>query len=354
MKSKKLRVIIPLLVMLVVAVGFGMRANLGTLSAIGWGDVSILCPLGALGTMLASKTVLPRAVVSLVLAVAAIIVLGRAFCAWVCPVPLVSKLRNLFSAKKTGARKPAEGGKGTASARGGEKADDDEPAASAARSSRTAAAKASRTAANATAGQIMSVEGPAANEPAPLTKAELASLKGCAHEKFDSRHLVLAGALGTAAVFGFPVFCLICPIGLTFAAILLVMLLFSGGDVTWSVVLVPVLLLVEVVFFRKWCSTLCPLSAFMSLIGKANRTFRPTIDDAKCLETAKGARCERCAQNCEVGINPRKPELGASWSECTKCRACLEGCPADAISMPLIARGDTVRIEAEPPAAKAD
>lgn len=99
MKSKTLRVVIPLLVMLVIAVGYFLTSGIGTLSAIGWGSVSLLCPLGALTTMLASKTVVPQAVISLVIAVVAILILGRAFCAWICPVPVVSKLRDIFKRK---------------------------------------------------------------------------------------------------------------------------------------------------------------------------------------------------------------------------------------------------------------
>ena len=120
---------------------------------------------------------------------------------------------------------------------------------------------------------------------------------------------MLGGALLSAAVFGFPVFCLICPIGLTFATILLVINLFAHGDVTWSIIVVPALLIAEVVLFRKWCHKLCPLSAFMSLIGKANKTFVPAIDDAKCLETAKGTACGACGRACDEGIDPRHPQL---------------------------------------------
>ena len=146
----------------------------------------------------------------------------------------------------------------------------------------------------------------------------------------------MGGSLLSAAVFGFPVFCLICPIGLTFATIVLVMRLFAFGDVAWGVILVPALLLAEVVFFRKWCSKFCPISALMSLVGKANRTFVPAIDNAKCRESAQGTSCEACAAVCPQGINVRHPEAGMSFSECTKCRACVEACPTRAITMPFL------------------
>ena len=295
MKSKKLRIFAPLAVLAIVSAGFALNTGVGTLSAIGWGDVSLLCPLGALESLLASKTLVPRALVSVVVAIAAILLLGRAFCAWICPVLLVSKLRGAFK-------------KGPAA---GDEAEQAKPAAA-----------------------------------KPLSRAERAALKGCnagcsscadVKAKLDSRHLVLGGSLLSAAVFGFPVFCLICPIGLTFASILLLMLLFGDGDVTWSIIVAPALLLAEVVFFREWCSKICPLSAFMSLIGKLNRTFRPVVDEVRCLESAKGATCGICAEACEQHIDPRHPERGASWSECTKCRACVDACPAHAISMPLLA-----------------
>ena len=119
----------------------------------------------------------------------------------------------------------------------------------------------------------------------------------------------------------------------------IVIKLFSHGDVTWSLIVVPALLIAEVLLFKKWCHKLCPLSAFMSLIAKANKTFVPTIDDAKCLETAKGGACGACGRVCEEGIDPRHPQLSqAAWSECTKCRACVDACPANAITMPLLPR----------------
>ena len=135
--------------------------------------------------------------------------------------------------------------------------------------------------------------------------------------------------------------------------VFLLIALFGGGDVTWSVLIIPALIAAEVIFFRKWCSHLCPISSFMSLIGRANRTFQPAIDDAKCLETSHGATCGRCAEVCEVGINPRHPELGTTFNECTRCRACADVCPGHAISFPLIAPKKAGAPALEPTAAGA-
>ncbi|MEC4272111.1 4Fe-4S binding protein [Adlercreutzia sp. R25] len=309
--SQKLRIIVPLAVLAVAGVAYAAHASVGTLSAIGWESIALICPIGALGTMLASKMLVPRAVISLVLAVAAILVLGRAFCGWLCPVPVWSKLRGIFK-----------------------------------KSDEKASVETSETS-SATETVSASAASKAAAKAAPLSAAEKRALKascggGCAscgdRKPADSRHFILGGTLLSAAIFGFPVFCLVCPVGLSFAMVFLLIALFGNGDVTWSVLVIPVLLAVEVVFFRKWCSHLCPISSFMSLVGRANRTFQPAIDDEKCLETAHGATCGRCADVCEVAINPRHPELGTTFNECTRCRACADVCPGHAISFPLLAR----------------
>ena len=306
--SKTLRTLTALAVIVIVFVGFLTNLGIGTISAPGIWDISILCPLGALGTMLASKMMVPRAVVSLVIMVALIVIFARAFCGWICPVPLVQKLRDLFSKPQTKEAKA-------------EDADDTKAANVAPLTDEEKAALAT--------GCEKDAKG-------------LAGCASCAKKRggaVDARHFVLGGALVSTFIFGFPVFCLVCPIGLTFATILLLVNLFGQGDVTWSLIVVPALLIAEVVLFKKWCHKLCPLSAFMSLIAKLNRTFKPTIDDAKCLETSKGATCGRCGKACNEGIDPRHPELSkAAWSECTKCRSCVDACPANAITMPLIAK----------------
>lgn len=83
-------------------------------------------------------------------------------------------------------------------------------------------------------------------------------------------------------------FCLVCPVGLTFAAVALLVSLFGAGDLNWSLLFVPAMLVIELVFLRKWCGRFCPISAFMSLISRFSRTGMPVIDNERCLETAKG------------------------------------------------------------------
>lgn len=305
MKLSKLRTVVAAVVFAVLAAGLVAGVGLGTLSGFGWEDLSVLCPLGALTTMIASRTFVPRAVVSLVVMAALIFVFGRAFCGWICPVPLLGRVREYFRSSK----KRAE-----------------------LRAARQADAQA-------------------------IAKRDLGCSGGCAscksacaanHAKVDSRHYILGGALLSTAVFGFPVFCLVCPIGLTFATVLLVWRLFANGDATVAVILVPLLLVIELVFLRKWCSRICPMAGLMNLVSRFSRTLRPTIDDAKCLETSKGTACSRCAAACDADINLRHPAYGErTLADCTRCHACVEACPTQAVSMPFVARGGTVQF-AEP------
>ncbi len=308
MKKHALRTIIPLIVLLIIACGYVANLPIGNISAFGWDTVSLLCPLGALSSMLAAKMIAPRALISLAIAVILVLIFGKAFCAYICPTPIISKLRQAIRKEKPDVKTDPKNN--------------------------------------------------------PLSDSEKKLLEGCKggclscdsyadvrKGAIDSRHFVLGGALLSALVFGFPVFCLVCPIGLTFATILLMVLLFGGGDVTIAALVCPVILILEVVVFRKWCHKICPLAALMSLVAKGNKTFVPTVDTEKCID------CGKCAQACAQTIDPRHAEKGNAMSECTKCRACVEVCPTGAITMPLLSMKKTkilaeVESKTEKPAEK--
>ncbi len=296
--NKNLHLIVATILFCILAVGLIAGVSTGTLSGFGFDAISALCPLGAFTTMIATKTMVPRAVISIVVMALLVLILGRAFCGWICPIPVLQKIGNFFKSSK----------------------------------SRKAQAQKKR------------------DDILDVAKYDIGVKSGCSHNcascpskqkhvKVDSRHAILAGALGSSLIFGFPVFCLICPVGLTFATVLLVWRLFAFGDTTWSVVVVPAVLVIELVFLRKWCTRFCPLSALMNLVSRFSKTTLPTIDESKCIETTTGKACSACAMACDADINLRHLEYGErTLADCTRCRQCAVACPANAISLPLLAK----------------
>lgn len=286
LKACTLRTIVAFAVLALVAVGYFTAGGIGNLSGFGWDAFSVLCPLGYVESLVAGKTFVPRAFLSFVLVIVAIVLLGRVFCAWICPMPTLQRL--IPGVRRKNAQKRATEFPDTVAREDGARL----------------AAKPRRV-------------------------------------RFDSRFGVLLGAAASAAIFGFPVFCLICPVGLTFATVLLVMRLFAFGDVTWAVVVVPLVLLAEVVFLRRWCGRFCPLGAFISLVSGANRTLRPHVDNASCLYSSKGTHCFACSKACPEHIDVRRPELSAAaLANCTKCRECTDACPARAITFPVLPKAE--------------
>lgn len=158
--------------------------------------------------------------------------------------------------------------------------------------------------------------------------------------KLDSRHAVLAVAVISTLLVGFPVFCLVCPVGLTFALVLFVMRLFAFGETTWSIIIVLAVILAEVLLLPHWCRHFCPMGAVFSLMSGLNRTWRPRIDTSECIETAQGRECGLCRRACDEGIDLHDVGAGATtMNDCTKCRNCAGACPVSAISFPFLDTG---------------
>ena len=304
-KSSTIRMLVTLGVLAVVAVGYFAQIGIGNVSALGWDAFSVICPLGYLESLVAGRTFVPRALLSFALVVLLVVVLGRVFCAWICPFPLLQRWMPGLTFRKRTRRSAVEA-----------------PAEDAAEKPATASAA-----------PVEPVAEAVAARPVAPKRAEARPNRFV----FDLRFGVLIGALASAAIFGFPVFCLICPVGLTFALVFLVMRLFAFGDVTWTIVVVAGVLLVEVLFCRSWCSKFCPLGAVLSLVSGANKTLRPTIDEGKCIHTAKGKACFSCSAVCPEKLDIRRPELSErSLNNCTKCRACADRCPGHAITFPFL------------------
>lgn len=287
-RFSRTRTIVFTVFVLAVCTGLAIHTGFGTVSAFGWDLFSAICPLGALETLLAGHQLVARLIIGVVVALVIVLFVGKALCAWLCPVP---HLRHALAPKKQLQNETAE--RQRAAQRATQRWKD--------------------------------------GETAPHRKT------------FDSRHVVLAGALGSSLVFGFPVFCLICPVGLTFGELILFWRLVQFNQWSWAIIVFPLIVVFEVLVFKRWCHTLCPIGALMSLVAHGNRTLRPTVKAEGCLKD-EGKACDSCARACPEHIDVSTGLGERPMNECIKCGRCVEACPASAIAFRLAA-GSSHRAE---------
>lgn len=297
--------------------GMAFRVGIGTPSAFGIQQISAICPLGALETMAGAKSVMLHPLLLFVLVAVLIALVGKAFCAWMCPVPWLQKF---FRPRKHSAAKGGVGHNASAKSGAGH------------------GVPASRNDPGAASVQVE----PSATACIPSACAACAGAAACAKAlapvggardgvQLDSRHAVLVGTLASAAVFGFPVFCLICPVGLTFATIIGLWNLVQFNEPSWALIIFPIILVAEVTVLRKWCSKICPISALVSLLSNLNVTLRPRVKADVCLRS-RGVDCHSCVDACPEQLDPHSGRI----PECSKCGKCVEACPAKAISVKLL------------------
>lgn len=308
-------------VVALVALGLALPLGTGVPSSFGIDQIAAICPLGALEVMVGSHRIMLHPLVLLLVMVAVIALVGKAFCSWMCPAPW---LERLLRPKKSPdlARRAAKVAR--------------EDAADAAGAAAQAAPHAAACAHGATASAASTLPHGAAcaHGDSSCRSCALAPVGGARDGlRFDTRHATLLGALGATAVFGFPVFCLVCPIGVTFATFIGLWHLFQFNETSWGLIVFPAILVLEVVFLRKWCAKICPISALVSLISGMNRTLRPRVRRDACLREA-GIDCHVCVDACPEQVDPHSNRI----PECSKCGICVEACPANAIDIKLLSR----------------
>ncbi|WP_172636481.1 4Fe-4S binding protein [Desulfitobacterium hafniense] len=256
-RARTLRMTSMAAVMMLVFLGGIAGMGTGSLSSFGVKSISAMCPLGSLEVMLASRTFLPRVVIVFLAIAGLTVLLGRFFCGWICPVPLV---RNVLTKKS------------------------DE--------------------------KILE---------------QKSSAPGLA---------VLGASLASSAVFGFPVFCLVCPVGLIFATLFALTRLLQFNEPTSDLIVFPLIIIIELVFLKKWCGRWCPMGALLGLFSRFNRRLVPTVDRSLCLEDTRNAKCRICRSTCSLDIDLKDGSGAGELSDCTKCRECAANCPVQAIHFP--------------------
>lgn len=305
------RVLTEVLVIGIFVFGLFFQTGTGSASAMGPLSVFYLCPVGALAAFLASRTLIPIQLIGFMIFVAFTLLLGRAFCAWICPTQLWYKILNRLD---NGARKQKDASKKISSAH----------------EDKAAPAK-----------------------PGPEELPKFLRIFGSEDPRFmggvhDSRNWVLVAVLVAAFFVAFPLFCIICPVGLTFATLVSLFNFIRFDTFGPGVIVFPLLLLIEILVIPRWCHTLCPISAAISWISRGNKTFVPEVDTDTCLITT-GKHCpEYCKTICVERIDLHREEESAPLHQCTKCQLCADACPVSAISFPFMPRkGGQDRVDRE-------
>lgn len=290
-------------VLVAVLISLAFDSGLGTPSAFGVREFFLLCPLGGIEAMVASKSFIPVAAISMAVVLVFALLFGRAWCAWGCPAPVI---RRFF---KRQPRDSDETGAALTSGRG------------------------MKAAPSGSARLPHSPESRRAEAPCAVATGVVSSLK---HIARDTRTWALAAVVVAVLIAGFPIFCLVCPIGLTFGTVGSLWHLVVDKQMTMSVIVFPLALAVELVLYRKWCLNLCPIAGLLGIAGQFARLFRPRVNAQTCLRYRDGVNCNVCTAACSERIDLHRADAPQKLGECTRCGECAAQCPTASIALGLM------------------
>ncbi|MEM0488425.1 MAG: 4Fe-4S binding protein [Candidatus Bathyarchaeia archaeon] len=177
--------------------------------------------------------------------------------------------------------------------------------------------------------------------------------------------LLMTSSLAITPFLKFPVFCVICPIGIISKGMLhlkgIKTALHIGGKelFLWiEMLLIPlVAVLLSVIERRYWCKHLCPVGFFLNVIATLNPFIKPKVQKDKCIIYACPPECndayiEYCgvcrlvdAKKCEK-VCPANIKLTSNGSlfGCTKCMECYATCEYEAVVMEWMTTSDVKKL----------
>ena len=171
---------------------------------------------------------------------------------------------------------------------------------------------------------------------------------------------VLVSSLIGSAIFRFPVFCSICPIGVVNRGMFhLKSWTFLTGKMMPIIIEFLVFPIIAVLASlrekRYWCRKICPVGAILNISGSFSPFFRPTVNVEKCVIKGCPETCEdyhldycafcrqmdheRCEEVCPQNINLLDK---GSLASCTKCLECYTQCEHDAVEIKRFGTPDAV------------
>ena len=174
-------------------------------------------------------------------------------------------------------------------------------------------------------------------------------------------HGIVASAVVASAVFKFPVFCAVCPIGIVSRGLVHFksMMAITQVWMIWWIELLAVPIGAIILSLREkryWCKRICPVGAFLGLIGSFNPFIKLQVKDDRCIMKACPEGCQgnqldicllcrsmddtKCEKVCPVDIDLVNH---GSLARCTKCMECYIVCDYDAIRIEYVGKPDAIQ-----------
>lgn len=247
MRLLKINLLILIAVIIFYSVVNLLGIAMGAYCSLSIGGITFICPLGFLQRPDLAGTTSCTILIGLTIIMAAILLIGRVFCGWICPMSVTLRISSSRSAENSRLH-------------------------------------------------IF------------VFSASLVSL------------------LLASWILGFPIFCLICPIGVVSRLIISAL---SGVVDLWSiawgaVVLTAMILLIKA---RRWCNGMCPLGAVQTLLSPL-KLMRIRVEHG-C------RKCDACAKACPLGLEIHEGRKIDQMS-CTLCLKCVVICPFNALKLALV------------------
>lgn len=90
---------------------------------------------------------------------------------------------------------------------------------------------------------------------------------------------------------------------------------------TRKLIILLVVVVLSILFYRPFCKWICPLGAFYALMNKVS-LLGIQVDDCRCIS------CGKCARVCKMDVDITKTP---DHTECIRCGKCIKECPAEAL-----------------------